>query len=267
MNLDERPVGEDDLMAWVDGRLTADRVSVVERYLDANVAVRNRLVADREIAETIRQRLAPIAAAPLPARLRIDTITANRRQAMRNRLGMAAACLCLVTVSATGGWIARGTITPAKPAVQTVAASDAIAAHRVFVAEVAHPVEVDAAREAHLVQWLSRRVGRSLAVPDLTPFGYTLMGGRILPAGEAVAAQFMFENADHRRLTVFVRSTETADTGFQFGAVGGVKAFSWVEAGLGFVIVAETDRGRLLEEAEAVYRQLDPLHRPVPGVL
>ena len=42
--------------------------------------------------------------------------------------------------------------------------------------EVAHPVEVGAAQEAHLLQWLSKRLGRKLAAPDLRTLcmsGYT----------------------------------------------------------------------------------------------
>jgi anti-sigma factor RsiW len=36
---------------------------------------------------------------------------------------------------------------------------DAIAAHRTFSVETRHPVEVGAYEEAHLVQWLSKRLG------------------------------------------------------------------------------------------------------------
>ena len=72
--------------------------------------------------------------------------------------------------------------------------ADALAAHRTFAVEVRHPVEVDAAQEAHLVQWLSKRLGRPLVVPDLSATGYRLMGGRLLPAGSGAAAQLMYEN-------------------------------------------------------------------------
>jgi hypothetical protein len=37
-------------------------------------------------------------------------------------------------------------------------------------------------QEAHLIQWLSKRLGRQLIAPDLTAGGFQLMGGRLLPA-------------------------------------------------------------------------------------
>jgi len=38
-----RPVGEDDLQAWVDGRLTPDRVKIVDAYLQDHPAEHARL--------------------------------------------------------------------------------------------------------------------------------------------------------------------------------------------------------------------------------
>jgi len=79
--------------------------------------------------------------------------------------------------------------------------ADAIAAHRTYSVEVRHPVEVDAGQEAHIVQWLSKRLGHQLIVPDLTVAGFRLMGGRLLPAEDGPAAQFMYENGTGERLT------------------------------------------------------------------
>ncbi len=54
--------------------------------------------------------------------------------------------------------------------------------------EVRHPVEVTAAQQDHLVQWLSKRVGRPLKVPVLAAEGYELVGGRLL-SGDGGAAR------------------------------------------------------------------------------
>ena len=43
------------------------------------------------------------------------------------------------------------------------------------------------------MQWLSKRLGRPLVVPDLAAVGFRLMGGRLLPAEDGPAAQFMYE--------------------------------------------------------------------------
>ena len=46
--------------------------------------------------------------------------------------------------------------------------SAALVAYAVYAPEVRHPVEVAATQQEHLVQWLSKRLGRPLKVPDLT---------------------------------------------------------------------------------------------------
>ena len=47
--------------------------------------------------------------------------------------------------------------------------------------EVRHPVEVPGSERAHMTQWLSKRLGSELRVPDLQSIGLKLVGGRLLP--------------------------------------------------------------------------------------
>ena len=133
-----------------------------------------------------------------------------------------------------------------------------ISAHRVFVVETVHPVEVAASQQAHLVQWLSRRVGHALKVPDLSARGFELMGGRVIPEAGMAAAQFMYQDGEGHRLTLLVRTGGAAEAGFRFVQADGVSAFSWDDDGLSYAIVAGVDRAKLLSLAEATYRQLDP---------
>ena len=65
--------------------------------------------------------------------------------------------------------------------------NDALAAHRLYIGEVRHPIEVRAA-EAHLLPWLSRRIGTTMRAPDLSAFDLTLLGGRLLPGAHGPAA-------------------------------------------------------------------------------
>ena len=270
MNRIGQPVSEDDLMAYVDDRLADDRLAAVERFLAENAIVRARVVADRAHRENLRQRLHPIADQPIPNRLRVETIMARRRETMRWRV-RAAVAVRVADRRGRSGWEARDLMRPrmftSQQAAVSVTAVDAMSAHRVFVVEKLHPVEVGVAQEAHLVQWLSRRVGHALAVPDLTEQGYALMGGRLLPAGNEAAAQFMYESGLGQRLTVYVRASGGSDTQFRFVQGPGVSAFSWIDQGLGFAIVGGMDRSQLLTIADNVYQQVDPQHRRAPAEL
>jgi len=148
--------------------------------------------------------------------------------------------------------------------------ADAIAAHRTFSVEVRHPVEVDSGQEAHLVQWLSKRLGRQLVVPNLTIAGFRLMGGRLLPAEDGAAAQFMYENGNAERLTLYLRAGIGGETAFRYHEEGGVGAFYWADEGFGYALAAKADRDLLLRIAEIVYQQTSPdgaraKVSPVPG--
>jgi anti-sigma factor RsiW len=266
---DPQPIGEDDLMAYMDGQLPPGRRETVEAFLDSNPSVRSRVFADNAIRDDLRRRLNPIAEQPIPDRLRVDAVLRGLREARLRRIRSVAACIALLGIGGAAGWGARDLL-PAKLAagqqafmVATVA--DAVAAHRVFSVETVHPVDVGAAQEPHLVQWLSRRIGHRLAVPDLSRQGYVLMGGRLLPAGNEAAAQFMYENGSGGRMTVYVRASPGDDTRFRFAGVQGVSIFSWIDQGLGFAIVGAIDRPQLLDLADSVYQQLDPQHRQAPS--
>jgi len=251
------PIGEDDLQAYVDERLPAARRAAVEARLAQQPALAARIAAERAQRETMRARLAEKYAAPVPTRLRMSSIRAGRRERRLASLRSAAAVVALLVVGATGGWFARQTAPPSASPATMVVTQDAVAAFHTYVVEVAHPVEVRASDEAHLVQWLSKRLGRPLAAPDLSPYGFRLMGGRLLPADDEAAAMLMYDDGGGRRLTVYVRAAASGETAFRFQQDGDLGTFAWLDRGYGFAVSAAADRERLLPIAEAVYHALD----------
>jgi anti-sigma factor RsiW len=252
--IDRSPLGEDDLQAFIDDRLARDRRAMVETYLVEHPDVEARVTAERVQRDLLRRALSAKLAEPVPARLRVAHIRAARRAAWRGRLSRAAAALLLLAAGAAGGWFAHdGFRREGAPATVT---RDALAAYRTFVVEVAHPVEVDAADEAHLVRWLSKRLGRPLTAPDITRFGFHLMGGRLLSARDGAAAQLMYQADDGRRLTVYVQAADGTETAFRFRQDGETGTFAWLDQGFGFAVTARSDRRELLPIAEAVYHSL-----------
>jgi anti-sigma factor RsiW len=252
------PIGEDDLQAFVDGRLAGERLAAVEAYLALHPEVMERVAIEQRHRLTLRAQLDAKFTEPIPARLSIANILTVRRSRRTGRARLAVAAIAIFVVGASGGWFANRLqlfapwAAPA-PATTTVA-QGATAAYRTFVVEVAHPVEVGAAQEAHLLQWLSKRLGKPLTAPDLTKFGYRLMGGRLLPSGSGSAAQLMYDDASGKRLTIYVRAADGSETAFRFQQEGDASTFAWIDQGFGFAVTAMANRDELLPIAEAVYR-------------
>jgi anti-sigma factor RsiW len=254
-------VEEHELHAYIDGRLPSERGIVVDAYLAAHPEVRARLQRYLEQQEALRAACDEEIAGPIPSRLRIARLIAEQRRRRYQRFAQAAAAVVLIAAGGVGGWAARDAATaflsltnPPPSAARTITA-DAIAAYRVFSVEVRHPVEVDVGQEAHLVQWLSKRLGKPLVVPDLTAAGFKLMGGRLLPAENGPAAQFMYENGKER-VTLYVRTGVGGETAFRYSESNGVGAFYWSDQGFGYALAAKADRDLLLRLSEIVYQQL-----------
>ena len=261
MNTKRYELDDADLHAWVDGRLDGQARAAVEAALaaDPDLAARARAYIDQN--HDIRALYDGIASEPLPDRLRPARIAAMQRR--RRWLVPVAASILWLAVGLTGGWLAHDRLADFGVGGATRAmAAEAISAYRVYAVEKLHPVEVGVSDADHLMKWLSRRVGYAMTAPDLSPLGFGLVGGRLLPAadGEA-AAQLMYEDASGRRVTLYVsRNDSGQETAFRYQEAKGVGAFIWLEPDFGFAIAGDLPRQPLLEVSKIVYEAFEPTH-------
>lgn len=137
-------------------------------------------------------------------------------------------------------------------------ARDAAIAHVVFSPEVRHPVEVGAADSQHLVNWLSKRIGTELKAPDFTALGFELLGGRLLSGGSGPVAQFMYQDAQARRVTLYVRRAvaENRETAFHHATENGVEVFYWIDRDFGYALSGQIAPGDIRRLAGAAYSQM-----------
>ena len=247
----DAPVTEDELHAYADGVLPADRVAAVEAMLAADPAARDRVADWRAQADMIRDRFGPVADEPVPERLRLETV-ARRTSGLKRKLAIAAAIAFLL--GAAAGWLAHEYSGIGQNAQLARALADAaIEAHRLYVNEVRHPIEVRAGEE-HLLRWLSRRVGSEVKAPDLSPEGLQLMGGRLLPSPRGPTALIMYEGSGGERITLTCRrAIRDGATAFHWQSVGEIGALAWVEGGMAFVVAGPAERDRLDRVARLIY--------------
>jgi anti-sigma factor RsiW len=255
-------VTENDLHAYADGLLGPDRRAEVDAHLAATPEDAVRVAAwrrinddlhaafDGELARTVPQ------AWTVPPRL---TVWQSFRAWQGTRIAASVAALILLGAGTTVGWYARGTMDAEQPAAigQTPIAYYAARAYETYAQEVRHPVEVGADQEEHLVRWLSNRLGAPVKAPQLATIGYKLMGGRLLPSGHTLAAQFMYEDTSGARLTLYVKSGMKGDeTAFRYREEGGVAVFFWVDGPFGYALAGRVSRDALLKVAQTVYSQI-----------
>jgi anti-sigma factor RsiW len=250
--VDNPSVREDELHVYVDGELPADRRDAVEAWLASHPEDASRVAAWRAQAEAIRARYGSVADEPIPDRLTMSQIMRGQRS--WGKIAAAAAIAAFV-IGGAAGWTAHG-LSAAKPnAIETFTA-DALDAHKLYISEVRHPIEVKA-DEAHLLPWLSRRVGTSLRAPDLGQFDLKLLGGRLLPGVSGPAALFMYENSSGQRFTIYCSRLNAARTAFRYDDSDGIGAVRWIESNYGWVISGPKDKDRLKSIASAAYDQVE----------
>ncbi len=250
-----KPVDEARLHAYVDGELDETLRAKVEAWLAAHPEDAARVQAYRAQNAGLHELFDPVLSEPLPETLNETLRTRPARRPLPGWMRVAAA-IALFAVGGLTGWGLHG-LQPGGAAPEAKLASHAVGAHLVYVSEVRHPVEVGADQEAHLVAWLSKRLGQAVRTPHLGKAGYRLIGGRLLPDDGQPAAQFMYENSGGNRLTIYVRTVEDGeDTAFRFVEDRGLSAFYWVDAPLSYALTGKMPREELLTLAHAVYDEL-----------
>jgi len=242
--------------------LPDDRQEAVATWLAANPDAAALVAAWRAQADAIRARYGAVASEPVPERLQLDRIIANdviaARRGSRPFRMLAAAAVVLAFVGGAGvGWLARGSSDVTSSGFDQITAQ-ALDAYKLYVVEVRHPVEVPGAEAAHLRQWLSKRVGAELRIPDLSSLGLKLIGGRLLPGPTGSAAAFyMYESAAGERYTIYCAKATQGETALHFKTGEQYAAVTWVDDKVGYVVSGPSDRARLETVARNVYEQID----------
>ena len=246
---------DSDLNAYVDGELDARTRLEMEAWLNEHPEDALRVSEYQRQKTELHRSYDPILAEAIPAEMR-ETVLHARNRTVRKVWLQAAAAVALLLIGAGGGWGWRDALIEGKTDRNLAFATRAAGAHRVYAREVRHAVEVKADQEAHLVKWLSKRLGNPLRAPGLQPAGYQLVGGRLLPDLGKSAAQFMYEDSAKRRITVYIRAYQGKDIAFRFMDNAGTATFYWIESPFAYALTGAIPRGELLKVANLVYDSL-----------
>jgi anti-sigma factor RsiW len=182
---------------------------------------------------------------------------ALQRQRLFHRSRHCFAALGIVAAVSFAGW----TTFFAGPGRQTTDSTlaaftrQAVAAH-VLLVDKDYPGDPMIAKgpPAKVFGWLSQQLsGMPQRAPDLVRDGFALAGGRILPTSNGAAMQLLYENKSGRYVTLFVGpTTSKRRTAFTLLEEDGVALVFWQLGRLGYSLIGNVDRNRLLTLADAV---------------
>lgn len=266
-------IDEDDFQAFVDGQLPPERRRAVMAYIAGRPDEASRMDQYRTLSEALHLAYDEVLYEPLPKRLRVEHYRGQSSWTGRlgdwiglDRLGPAlrfAGVALLLVASGGGGWLMHDRYSAEEAETPAMSfARQAANAHLVFASDLRHPVEFGADQQDSLLLWLSERLGEALHVPNLQSLGFTLVGGRLLPASGLPAAQLMYENPDAQRVTLYIRARwATPINGAQEGSVsfageGGVSMVYWIEGKLAYALIGSMDREQLFSAAKTIQQQL-----------
>jgi len=247
-----RPIADEELHAYVDGFLDVERRAAVDRYLRAQPEIAQRINVYSTQRSEIRMALAARASEPIPASLNLSRLIEARLARRPAWWRVAAMVVLAFGLGGVGGWYFGSRL----PTGLGALIEDAAASYTVYTADKRHPVEIWAAERDDLARWLSNRLNRPVAPPDLSSLGYRLLGGRLVATGHGPAALFMYENARNTRLTLFVRPMPVVrTTPIEDVDAGELDGCAWIDRGVGYTVIAAEPYARLQELSERVRQQ------------
>jgi anti-sigma factor RsiW len=252
-----RRLNETELHAFVDNELSPAEKADVETAMAASPAEAAGARELRELNASLQARYAYKLTEPLTPALQagLKRLKPSYGAHLRRLAAPIAAVLALLVAGVAGFALHARYVDPVQnepPFVVT-----ALAAHTTYVPEVRHAVEVKA-DEAHLIRWLTKRIGAEVRAPVLSDNGWKLMGGRLLPDHGLAAAQFMYEDHTGRRLTLYMRrELGLENTSFRFFERDGFGSFYWIDRPLAYALSGRLSRDELMTLANVVYAKLE----------
>jgi anti-sigma factor RsiW len=246
-------ISDQDLHAYVDGELSEQRRLAVEAWLASHPEAVARVRDYQSLRDRLHERFDPALAEPVE--LPVD-IGRDRGPV----LARAAAFSSLLLISGLLGWTLKGWSGAASssPALADLVQPAAFA-HQVYSTDTRYPVEITALEQGSLNRWLSQRMHTELRAPDLAAQNLQFIGGRLLPSTNRMAAQFMYEDKQGQRLTVYVRRI-TAQQGFsdfQYREQGDLHMFYWIDKAMGYAVIGGQPAARLIDVANAVHAAME----------
>lgn len=244
------------LSAYLDGELNAIEADKIETLLaedpNAQAELDALMEADALALEQFDAQLNDPVPFSLAQQIKNTPLEPRPQPVARPIWGTLAASLVIFAMGGVGGYLVKG------PTTTTVASAGWLADiadyHAVYASQGRHLVEVGADESDHIETWLGNTVGTSFTIPDLTEFGLTFEGGRLLVANGKPVAQLMYRQPDGTVIALCLqRSDSPAGDGPNFNerTINGFDFVSWRAGDAAYVVIGPDGQPNLGDIAAA----------------
>lgn len=233
------------LSAYLDGELDPTEALAVEERLASDPAAQAELDALMEADAFAQEEFEAQLSDPVPFALaqQIKAMDVPERPAAaapanRPIWGALAASLVVFVMGGAGGYALKTQNTPAAQAPGWIA--QVADYHGVYASQGRHLVEVGADESDHIEAWLGKTTDTTFTIPDLSEFGLTFEGGRLLVANGKPVAQLMYRQPDGTVIALCLQNSSKDTSGapeFKEQTINGFDFVSWSANGADYVVI------------------------------
>ena len=216
------PDGENDLVvhAYLDGELDAVSYLAVERMIESDPALANRVNNIGALQKSLRKEFPP---EPIPSYLksRIDAAVGNKKNLFRPTwMLMAASVVAAIALSSGSTWLVLRT-----PATNIVMAELVDGHMRALAAP--QPIDVVSSDKHTVKPWFIGKIPQSPKVVDLAGEGFPLVGGRIDVFGKTPVPTLVYSRRLHLISLTAISSSDSVSNPHSSRPVNGFNIVSW----------------------------------------
>jgi anti-sigma factor (TIGR02949 family) len=248
--------------AYVDRELPVGDMLAAEHHLTFCMACQWRYAVERDFRTALRQK-APRERAPaeLEARVRGAVRAVDRRRRLRTSVRWLSvpAAIAALALLILWGQNPRGEQTQTPPLV-----AELVGKHLMY-SRLDAPAEITTSDRRAVAGWFGQRVRFEVPVPDFSPSGIRLLGGRLSELGDREVAYLLYEKGRNlvsflafpRKGLTFPQTEWVTYEGNTYVATHfrGYEVVLWSDGDMAYALISGLSRDSLLECATAALRE------------
>lgn len=268
---------ETRLAAYADGEISREEKAEIEELLAKDADARRIYDTLRHGSDIGRKAFDEMLKEPVPLNL-VRAIKSTQppkprdaRRSSRPNLKLAptarqalAASLVLLVIGGGAGYLVgshsgRSHLTsPLTPPQARTWPDDIATAHRIYLRQQSHVVEVPATQIDEIQKWLTSSVGVKFNLPDLASEGLIFQGARLVVAAGKPTGQLVYKTVEGEIIAVCFSKEDISVGNIDFNEVikDDIGIVSWHRGGIGYAVVGNSSNALLDDIANRVSSEI-----------